>query len=130
MYSYTIFASWFVYCHSKHLKTNLLHRQPFDTAPSRDDRMERDVAISSELGQEHCQSHSITIIVIIILSVAIIIIPSEPGKEQCQGHFSPPPFPHLHHHQHHLHHLHRLGICQKIYTTQFSGERILHTENA
>ena len=24
----------------------------------------------------------------------------------------------------------RLGICQKIYTTQFSGERILHTENA
>ena len=23
----------------------------------------------------------------------------------------------------------RLGICQKIYTTQFSGERILHTEN-
>ena len=24
----------------------------------------------------------------------------------------------------------RLGICQKIYTTQFSGEKILHTENA
>ena len=24
----------------------------------------------------------------------------------------------------------RLGICQKIYTTQFSGEGILHTENA
>ena len=24
----------------------------------------------------------------------------------------------------------RLGICQNIYTTQFSGERILHTENA
>ena len=24
----------------------------------------------------------------------------------------------------------RLGICRKIYTTQFSGERILHTENA
>ena len=24
----------------------------------------------------------------------------------------------------------RLGICQKIYTTQFLGERILHTENA
>ena len=24
----------------------------------------------------------------------------------------------------------RLGICQKIYTTQFSGARILHTENA
>ena len=24
----------------------------------------------------------------------------------------------------------RLGICQKIYTTQFSGKRILHTENA
>ena len=24
----------------------------------------------------------------------------------------------------------RLEICQKIYTTQFSGERILHTENA
>ena len=24
----------------------------------------------------------------------------------------------------------RLGICQKIYMTQFSGERILHTENA
>ena len=24
----------------------------------------------------------------------------------------------------------RLGICQKIYTTQFSGERILHSENA
>ena len=23
----------------------------------------------------------------------------------------------------------RLGICQKIYTTQFSAERILHTEN-
>ena len=23
----------------------------------------------------------------------------------------------------------RLGICQKIYTTQFSGERILHTKN-
>ena len=26
--------------------------------------------------------------------------------------------------------LYRLGICQKIYTTQFSGEKILHTENA
>ena len=26
--------------------------------------------------------------------------------------------------------LSRLGICQKIYTTQFSGERILHYENA
>ena len=24
----------------------------------------------------------------------------------------------------------RLGICQKIYTTQFSGGKILHTENA
>ena len=24
----------------------------------------------------------------------------------------------------------RLGICQKIYRTEFSGERILHTENA
>ena len=24
----------------------------------------------------------------------------------------------------------RLGICQKIYTTQFLGEKILHTENA
>ena len=24
----------------------------------------------------------------------------------------------------------RLEICQKIYTTQFSGARILHTENA
>ena len=24
----------------------------------------------------------------------------------------------------------RLGICQKIYTTEFPGERILHTENA
>ena len=24
----------------------------------------------------------------------------------------------------------RLGICQKIYTTKFSDERILHTENA
>ena len=24
----------------------------------------------------------------------------------------------------------RLGICQKNYTTQFSAERILHTENA
>ena len=24
----------------------------------------------------------------------------------------------------------RLGICQKIYTTQFSGEKFLHTENA
>ena len=24
----------------------------------------------------------------------------------------------------------RLVICQKIYTTQFSGEKILHTENA
>ena len=24
----------------------------------------------------------------------------------------------------------RLGICQKIYTTKFSGKRILHTENA
>ena len=24
----------------------------------------------------------------------------------------------------------RLEICQKIYTTQFSGKRILHTENA
>ena len=24
----------------------------------------------------------------------------------------------------------RLEICQKIYTTKFSGERILHTENA
>ena len=24
----------------------------------------------------------------------------------------------------------RLEICQKIYTTQFSGNRILHTENA
>ena len=24
----------------------------------------------------------------------------------------------------------RLGICQKIYTTQFLGKRILHTENA
>ena len=24
----------------------------------------------------------------------------------------------------------RLGICQKIYMTQFSGERILHIENA
>ena len=27
-------------------------------------------------------------------------------------------------------HLSRLGICQKIYTTKFSDERILHTENA
>ena len=26
--------------------------------------------------------------------------------------------------------VHRLGICQKIYTTQFLGEKILHTENA
>jgi len=26
--------------------------------------------------------------------------------------------------------MHRLEICQKIYTTKFSGERILHTENA
>ena len=26
--------------------------------------------------------------------------------------------------------IHRLEICQKNYTTQFSGERILHTENA
>ena len=26
--------------------------------------------------------------------------------------------------------LHRLGICQKIYTTQFTGKRILHTKNA
>ena len=25
--------------------------------------------------------------------------------------------------------LRRLGICQKIYTTQFSGKRILHTKN-
>ena len=24
----------------------------------------------------------------------------------------------------------RLEICQEIYTTKFSGERILHTENA
>ena len=24
----------------------------------------------------------------------------------------------------------RLGICQKIYRTEFSGEKILHTENA
>ena len=28
-----------------------------------------------------------------------------------------------------LEHVVRLGICRKIYTTQFSGERILHTEN-
>jgi len=26
--------------------------------------------------------------------------------------------------------LNRLGICQKIYTTQFTGKRILHTKNA
>ena len=30
----------------------------------------------------------------------------------------------------HKQHSDRLEICQKIYTTQFSGERILHTENA
>ena len=24
----------------------------------------------------------------------------------------------------------RLGICQKIHATQFSGEKFLHTENA
>ena len=28
------------------------------------------------------------------------------------------------------HDISRLEICQKIYTTKFSGERILHTENA
>ena len=27
-------------------------------------------------------------------------------------------------------HISRLGICQKIYTTQFLGEKILHTQNA
>ena len=27
-------------------------------------------------------------------------------------------------------HMYRLEICQEIYTTKFSGERILHTENA
>ena len=31
---------------------------------------------------------------------------------------------------HCLHCSHRLGICQKNYTTKFSDERILHTENS